>query len=160
MGTIEPILSLKLFVCILSVTRRLHNERDWCYIVPCNSNMYVFISVSLSPSYIFVCFFNKQNISRCFTFKLLLFSSDTVSTLVTILNPCGLAFNPTGNILYLTTPYQILSMPFSASGIHPYPTTLAGGGPNGGSQGFADGQGSAALFYWPSGMAIHPLGNI
>ena len=83
--------------------------------------------------------------------------SDTVSTLVTILNPRGIAFNPSASILYLTTPYEIMSMPFSASGVHPYPTILAGSG----MQGFADGNGTAAKFYWPTGIAIHPkLGTL
>ena len=145
----------------MRIIRRLHDERDWCYIVHCDSygdtkapdnivsNLYD------SGSTFFV---QKLNIPNWCIFYL--FLSDNVSTLVKILTPRGLAFNPTGSIVYLTTPYQILSMPFSASGVNTSPTVLAGGGAGGGATGFADGQGILALFNWPTSMAIHPLGNI
>jgi len=68
--------------------------------------------------------------------------------------PSGVAVLPNGNIVVADQQNHRIRLITPAGVV----TTLAGGGISGG--GFADGTGASASFYYPSGVAVLPNGNI
>ena len=147
---------LLIMVSTLAVTQLVKaSTSPICMFVKLVSNV-LHIFYSQTKRFEYVCIFYFFLVVGCaFAFVL----SDTVSTFVTLSTPLiarGVAFDPTASIVYLATQYQIMSMAFLTGGVKPSPTVLAGGI----SAGFADGQGTAALFNWPTGMAIHMSGDI
>ena len=64
-----------------------------------------------------------------------------------------IAFTPSGSQLYMFEWNQLLTMPGGGGAL----SVLAG---NGGYGGFADGQGTAAMFEKPQGLVIHPVTGV
>ncbi|MFM8982799.1 MAG: putative Ig domain-containing protein, partial [Spartobacteria bacterium] len=72
-------------------------------------------------------------------------------------SPFSVARDASGN-LYVADTYNHRIRKITASGVV---TTLAGGGGSGNyGEGYADGQGTSASFYWPTGVAVDGSGNV
>ena len=85
---------------------------------------------------------------------IIIFPTDTVSTMTTDIYSNAVAFSPLGSVSYILTTTQLLMKP-------------VGGGPSSVSvlagqsvSGFADGQGAAAKFNNPRGLVVHPLTGV
>ena len=78
--------------------------------------------------------------------------TDAPGTLSSFNNPCGVATDALGNV-YVTDTYNNVIRKIDPSG---NVTTLAGNG----TQGSANGNGTAASFFWPQGIASDAVGNI
>ena len=71
-------------------------------------------------------------------------------------SPCGIAFDPSGN-LYVADQTNHALRKITSAGVV---TTFAGGAPSSPSPGFIDGTGTAARFNLPTGVAVDPAGNL
>ena len=79
--------------------------------------------------------------------------TDTVTTMATgFLNPSGLAFSPSGSLVYVATDKELWQMSVFGGNI----TTLAGSGVGG----FADGQDIAAMFVYAKSLAVHSVTGV
>lgn len=83
-------------------------------------------------------------------------SSDGQGTAASFYRPQGLAFDAATDTIYVADNENNAIRAVTAAGVV---TTLAGGGYA--AIGFADGSGTAANFYYPTDVAVHPLnGNL
>jgi len=83
-------------------------------------------------------------------------SSDGTNTAARFYYPYGLALGGSG-VIYVADTYNHTIRQVSASSTNWVVTTLAG---SSGAHGSSDGAGSSAGFYYPSGLAVAPSGNL
>ena len=81
-----------------------------------------------------------------------------VGTQAVFNNPAGIALNPSDTVLYVAdvSNHMIRAIVIATRSV----TTLAGGGPLGGSFGYVNGVGTAARFYGPSDVAVTSAGTV
>ena len=81
-------------------------------------------------------------------------SADGTTTAVQFNNPTGIAANSAGTLIYVSDTYNHTIRQITSAGVS---TTIAG---TANSPGSTDGIGAAALFDYPSGVAVDSTGNV